>query len=99
MSLASSTVLRRPDRAATAYFDAFSRRDEAGIWPQARKYMLRLLFKAPSRPSIGSTTRNSGPYYGRSGAVAAMLEKFLHPGVRDYFAGCALPTFLRFPTC
>jgi hypothetical protein len=100
-------------RLGDAYFGASSgRRDEAGIWLHsgARKSPVALLalgvFKALSRPSIGQHIFNENfrPYYGSVwfGAsrhiVSAMLEKFLHPGVRDYFSRLCIADEFLIPT-
>ena len=100
-------------RLGDAYFGASSgRRDEAGIWLHSggRKSILALLalgvLKALSRPSIGQHIFNEKfrPYYGSVwfGAsrhvVAAMLEKFAHPGVRDYFSRLCIADEFLIPT-
>ena len=100
-------------RLGDAYFGASSgRRDEAGVWLHSggRKSIVALLalgvFKALSRPSIGQHIFNAKfrPYYGSVwfGAsrhvVAAILEKFLHPGVRDYFSQLCIADEFLIPT-
>ena len=100
-------------RLGDAYFGASSgRRDEAGIWLHSggKKSILALIalgtFKALSRPSIGQHIFDEKfkPYYGSTwfGAsrhvVAAMLEKFMHPGVRDYFSQLCIADEFLIPT-
>ena len=100
-------------RLGDAYFGASSgRRDEAGVWLHSggRKSIVALLalgvFKALSRPSIGQHIFNAKfrPYYGSVwfGAsrhvVAAILEKFQHPGVRDYFSQLCIADEFLIPT-
>ena len=100
-------------RLGHAYFGASSgRRDEAGVWLHSggRKSIVALLalgvFKALSRPSIGQHIFNAKfrPYYGSVwfGAsrhvVAAILEKFQHPGVRDYFSQLCIADEFLIPT-
>ena len=100
-------------RLGDAYFGASSgRRDEAGIWLHSggRKSIMALIalgvFKALSRPSIGQHIFNDKfrPYYGSVwfGAsrhvVAAMLEKFRQPGVRDYFSRLCIAEEFVIPT-
>ena len=100
-------------RLGSAYFGASSgRRDEAGVWLHSggRKSIVALIalgaFKALSRPSIGQHIFNEDfrPYYGSVwfGAsrhvVAAMLEKFLQPGVRDYFSRLCIADEFVIPT-
>ena len=100
-------------RLGKAYFGASSgRRDEAGIWLHSggRKSILALIalcaFKALSRPSIGQHIFNEKfrPYYGSVwfGAsrhiIAAMLEKFHRPGLRDYFSRLCIAEEFLIPT-
>jgi len=100
-------------RLSSAYFGASSRRrDEAGVWLHSggRKSILALLalgvFKALSRPAIGQHIFDEKfrPYYGSVwfGAsrhvVTGMLEKFMHPGVRDYFSRLCIADEFVIPT-
>lgn len=100
-------------RLGNAYFgDSAGRRDEAGIWLHSggRKSLVSLLalaaFKALSRPAIGHHIFNEKfrPYYGSTwfGAsrhvVAAMVEQFLRPGVRDYFSQLCIADEFLIPT-
>lgn len=100
-------------RLGNAYFGSASgRRDEAGIWLHSggKKSLLALIalgmFKALSRPSIGQHIFDDKfrPYYGSTwfGAsrhvVTAMLEKFRHPGVRDYFSQLCIADEFLIPT-
>lgn len=100
-------------RLGDAYFGTSSgRRDEAGIWLHSggRKNIVALValgvFKALTRPSIGQHifSEKFRPYYGSVwfGAsrhvVAAMLEKFRQPGVRDYFSRLCIADEFVIPT-
>lgn len=103
-------VLRRM---GSAYFGASSgRRDEAGIWLHSggKKSISALIAlgvcRALSKPSIGQHIFNEQfrPYYGSTwfGAsrrvVAAMLQKFALPGVRDYFSRLCIAEEFLIPT-
>ena len=98
---------------ANVYFGASSRRrDEAGIWLHSggRKslqgWMALNTIKALARPSVGRHIfdENFRPYYGSVwfGAsrhvVTDMLEKFLAPGVRDYFSRLCIADEFLIPT-
>ena len=100
-------------RLGDAYFGASSgRRDEAGVWLHSggRKSIVALfalgVFKALSRPAIGQHIFDEKfrPYYGsvwfgaNRHVVAAMLEKFLQPGVRDYFSRLCIADEFVIPT-
>ena len=100
-------------RLVNVYFDGSSgRRDEAGIWLHSggRKTLVAwvalLALKALSRPAIGQHifTESFRPYYGSTwfGAsrhvVAAMLEQFRRPGVRDYFSRLCIADEFLIPT-
>ena len=100
-------------RLGNAYFGVSSgRRDEAGIWLHSggRKGIVALfalgVLKALTRPAIGQHIFNDKfrPYYGSVwfGAsrhvVAAMLEKFREPGVRDYFSLLCIADEFVIPT-
>ncbi len=100
-------------RLGNAYFGASSgRREEAGIWLHSggKKSILAMIAlatcKALSRPSIGQHIFNEKfrPYYGstwfgaRRRVVAAMVEKFGQPGVRDYFSQLCIADEFLIPT-
>ena len=100
-------------RLGNAYFGVSSgRRDEAGIWLHSggRKSIVALfalgVLKALTRQAIGQHIFNEKfrPYYGSVwfGAsrhvVAAMLEKFRQPGVRDYFSLLCIADEFVIPT-
>ena len=100
-------------RLGEAYFGASSlRRDEAGIWLHSggRKspvgWMALNAIKALTRPAVGRHIFDEKfrPYYGSVwfGAsrhiVTGMLEKFLSPGVRDYFSRLAIADEFLIPT-
>jgi hypothetical protein len=100
-------------RLSNIYFgSAPGRRDEAGIWlrsgggagiaAQAALVATRLL----SRPAFGRHIFGDrfSPYYGsawfgaRRHVVAAMLDVFEAPGVRNYFSRLRIPEEFLFPT-
>ena len=100
-------------RLGAAYFGASSqRRDEAGVWLHSGggKSMLGWvalgLTKMLARRSVGRHIFDEKfrPYYGSVwfGAsrhvVAGMMEKFLSPGVRDYFSQLAIADEFLIPT-
>lgn len=100
-------------RLANVYFGASSRRrDEAGIWLHSggKKSLLGWMalgmIKALARPSVGRHIFDEKfrPYYGSVwfGAsrhiVTGMLEKFLSPGVRDYFSRLCIADEFLIPT-
>ena len=100
-------------RLGEVYFGASSmRRDEAGIWLHSggRKnpvgWMALNAIKALTRPAVGRHIFDEKfrPYYGSVwfGAsrhvVAGMLEKFMAPGVRDYFSRLAIADEFLIPT-
>ncbi len=100
-------------RLGTAYFGASAqRRDEAGIWLHSGggKSILSWLAlgatKVLARPLVGRHIFDEKfrPYYGsvwfgaNRHVVAGMLDKFLSPGVRDYFSQLAIADEFLIPT-